>query len=251
MRTTLLPALVENLAYNISRGSADVSLFEASKVFIDEGGELPREPMRLAAISHHGSGPALYQETAEPFFRMKGTLEALLAAIRVSGVTYAPTEEPFLHPGKGADILVSGRPGGYIGVLSPDVVGGSGIKTKHEVAVFELDLDMILSAIPEYLQYRPVPRFPSIERDVALVLDKEVRCAEALDAICSHKSGFMEEVSVFDVYEGKGVPEGKKSLAFNIRYRAADRTMTDEEVDTIHNALVKDVLEKTGGSLRS
>ena len=251
MRTSLLPALLENLAYNISRGSGEVSLFEISKVFIDEGGELPHEPMRLAAISHHGSGPALYQETTEPFFRIKGSLEALLETLRVDDISYAPTKEPFLHPGKGADILVSGRPVGYVGVLPPDVVEGSGIKTKQEVAVFELDLDMLLSATPDSIEYSSVPRFPAIERDVALVLDKEVSSAEALNAIRSHKIDFLEEVSVFDAYEGKGIPEGKKSLAFNIRYRAEDRTMTDEEVDTIHNALVKDVLAKTGGTLRS
>ncbi len=251
LRTTLLPALVENLAYNLSRGSGDVSLFEASKVFIDEGDELPQEPLRMAAISHHGSGPALYQETSEPFFRMKGVLEALLETIRVTGIAYTPSKEPFLHPGKGADVLVSGRKCGYIGVLSPDVVEGSGIKTKQEVVVLELDLDMLLSAISEDIQYRPVPRFPAIERDVALVLDKETSSAEVLDAMRTQGSDFIEDVSVFDVYEGKGVPEGKKSLAFNIRYRAKDRTMTDEEVDNLHSALVTHVIRETGGTLRS
>lgn len=251
MRTSLLPALLENLTYNISHGSDDVSLFEASKVFIDEAEELPSEPMRLSAVCHYGSGPALYQETAEPFFRLKGVLEQLLETLRVTGVTYTPTEEPFLHPGKGADILVSGQKSGCVGVFSPKVVADSGIKTKHEVAVFELDLDMLLRSIPDKLEYKAVPRFPAIERDLALVLAKETSSAKALDAIRAHASEYIEKASVFDVYEGKGVPEGKKSLAFNIRYRAAGRTMTDEEVDTIHNTLVKDVLAKTGGTLRS
>ena len=253
MRTSLVPALIENLSYNISHGAVDVRLFEASKVFLDKGEELPYEPMRIAAVLHKGSSQSLYKDSTEAFFSIKGVLEALLGGLlRLSGVEYSKkTVEPFLHPGKGADITVSGKKAGYVGVLSPDVVVRSGIKTKHEVAVFELNLDTIFDSLPESPEYKSVPRFPAVERDMALVLDWGVSSADALQAIRSNASEFMEDASVFDVYEGKGVPEGKKSLAFNIRYRAGDRTMTDEEVDTIHSALVNEVIKKTGGVLRS
>jgi phenylalanyl-tRNA synthetase beta chain len=250
LRTTLLPSLVRNAAQNLARGSLEVRLFEAARVFMDEGGELPREPMKLGAVLIAEAGPALYPESAEPFYLIKGTVEALLGLLRLTDLSFEPSGEPFLHPGKGAEVLAGGKSAGYLGVLSPDMVSRFDIKTRREVAVFELDLETVSGAVPARPSYSSVPRFPAVERDVALVLDRSVRSADVLAEIREHKSEFVEEASVFDLYTGKGVPEGRKSLAFNIRYRSPDRTLTDEEVDSMHEEIVKRLLSRTGGSLR-
>ena len=250
LRTTLLPAIIRNLSHNVSRGTRKVRLFETSRVFIDIGEQLPEEPNRLTAILLEDEGPALYAENVEPFFALKGVLEALSAGLRVEGLSFKPSSEPFLHPGKAADVLAGDKRIGYIGVLSPGIAQSFGIKTKREIAAFEIDHTALMQAAPEKPSYRSVPRYPAIERDIALVIDRAAHSADIISAVRSSENEFVEDVSVFDVYEGKGIPEGKKSLAVNIRYRATERTLTDQEVDAQHEKIVKVLLEKTGGSVR-
>jgi len=250
MRTTLMPALISNLAYNVARGADDVRLFEESKVFIDRGGELPDEPHKLGGVYFAGAARSLYKSGTEPFYAVKGAIETLIDTLRVEGVQYVPSCEPFLHPGKCADVLIGGKPAGYFGVLSPRVMEAFEIKTRIEAVVFELDLDAMLAASPDRPGYRPVPRYPSVERDVALLVDMEVTVAGITSAVMSNAPGLFESVSLFDSYIGKGVPEGKKSLAFNLVYRSPDRTLTDEEVEAAHKGLIEAVLQETGGEVR-
>jgi phenylalanyl-tRNA synthetase beta chain len=251
MRSTLLPSLVENFAFNFAHGNSTVRLFETAKVFISTTEELPYEPLRIGAILHSGSGPALYKNNAEAFFQIKGVLNSLLGRLRIVKASYTKTSENFIHPGKGSDIFIDGQKVGYIGILLQEVLTRFGIKTKHEVAVFELELDLLFKYIPGTPEHKTITRYPYIERDVAIVIDKEITAAVALKSIRTHSTENIEDASVFDIYEGKGIPEDKKSLAINIRYRSQDRTLTDDEVDTMHETLVNELLLKTGGILRS
>jgi len=251
MRTTLVPAMVTNLAYNAARGASEVRLFENSKVFIDRGEQLPEEPHRLAGVFFRsGSARALYKTDAEPFYLVKGHIQYLMDMLRISGIEYVPSAESFFHPGKCADLLIGGKPAGFFGVLAPAVMDGFEIKTKQEAVVFELDLDTLMAASPEKPVYRSVPRYPAVERDMALVVERDVTVARVTSLIASEAPDIFERVELFDCYMGKGVPEGHKSLAFNLVYRSPDRTLTDEEVEAAHSKLVDALVRETGGVIR-
>jgi phenylalanyl-tRNA synthetase beta chain len=252
MRTTLLPSLLNNFRYNLSRGIRDVRLFEVSKVFIDEGGQLPEEKLMLGSIFFRENLPSLWKEDAPSFFIAKGTVDALFEEMKIKGHTYVPSEEVFLHKGKSADIMLDKARIGFIGELSPGMVEKLDLKiNKPEIVMFEMDLDRLFSFVPGRLTYIQIPKYPAIERDIAIVLDAGITSAEVMKELTGFRSDLIEGVELFDEYRGKNIPQGKKSLAFRITYRASDRTLTDSEVEEVHGGLVGYILQKTGGELRA
>jgi phenylalanyl-tRNA synthetase beta chain len=251
MRTTLVPSLINNFIYNVSRGAGDLRLYELSRVFIDGGDRLPDEESRLAGIFYKENLPSLWSEHTPAFFTLKGALSGLFGELKVADVRFIPSEETFLHSGKSADMEREGRKVGFIGELAPGVLERLKLKIrKPEVLVFEIDVDILLSFVPETVRYSPVPKYPTIERDLALVLDENVTCAEVRNVIDEFTSEYIEEVEVFDAYSGKNIPDKKKSLAFRIIYRSPGRTLTDDEVESVHQKLVEFILRKTGGEIR-
>ncbi|MDA8090795.1 MAG: phenylalanine--tRNA ligase subunit beta [Nitrospiraceae bacterium] len=251
LRTTLLPALMENLKYNLQRDLRNIRLAETARVFIKgQPEELPVEHLMLSGISMLNKTYSFWRNGKDEFYAAKGAVEALLDEFRVRDRSFGPSQEPFLHPGKSADVSVCGRRCGFVGILSPAVREKAEIKGKEEITVFELDLDVIFESLTQTPAYRPVPKFPAVERDIALVVDDAVSAGEVIRRIKDYPSKLIENAEVFDLYKGEGIPEGKKSVAFNIRYRAQDKTLTEEEVEQIHEGLIKDLLIHTGGSLR-
>lgn len=250
LRTMLAPSLIENFRHNFSRGVRDIRLFEVARVFEEGMGQLPHEPLRAGGILMKDDSPALYRETAEGFSLVKGAVEAVLESLGLRDVSYVPSTEPFLHPGKAADVMVRKRKAGYAGVLTPAVVERLDIKARQEILLFELDLEALFQAMPEHIAYAPMPRFPSIERDIALLLDEGITSAKVVELARAYPSGLIEEVSVFDSYKGKNIPRGKKSLGIRITYRSPERTLTDEEVEEVHGALLEHLAGKTGGEIR-
>lgn len=251
MRTTLIPSLLENLKRNLARGVRDVRLFEAARVFIGDAKEkLPAEPVKLGGVFLSQKTYRLWHEQGDEFYRVKGTLEALLGGFSLTRLDFRVSEEPFLHPGKSADIFIAGKRAGFVGSLAPSVKETLDIKTKEDPAVFEVDLGIAFDSIPAPAPYRPIPRFPSIERDIALVVDERVEAAGILELIKNYPSPHIEEAAVFDVYKDERLGPDKKSLAFNIRYRSAERTLTEQEIEETHKGLIAHLLEQTGGSLR-
>jgi phenylalanyl-tRNA synthetase beta chain len=252
MRTTLIPSLLNNFLYNLSRGIRDIRLFEVAKVFINEGGPLPKEELMLGGIIFRENLPSLWKEDAPSFFIAKGTLDSLCEEMKIKGHTYVPSGEAFLHKGKSANIILNEARIGFIGELTPGVVEKLDLKiNKPEIVVFELNLDKLLPLVPEKSAYTQIPRYPAVERDIAIILDEGITSAEVMRALTGYKSGFIEGVELFDSYKGKNIPQGKKSLGFRITYRLADRTLTDTEVEEVHGGLVGYVLQKTGGELRT
>jgi phenylalanyl-tRNA synthetase beta chain len=250
MRTMLLPSLLENFVLNHARGAAEMRVFEAARVFTRTFEELPAEHLHAGGLSYVERTPSLYPETAEEFFVVKGTVQSVFDRMRVTGYAFLPSGEPFLHPGKSADLAVGGRRMGFVGEVSPQVLEKLDVKPRAPVYVFDLNLDRLLTLLPERVTYEPLPKFPPIERDVAVLLGEEVQAADVVAVIRAFPSEFIEDVGVFDVYRGKGVPEGMKSLGLGIRYRSKERTLTDEEVDSLHKSLVEHLLRETGGHLR-
>ncbi len=252
MRTTLLPSLLNNFLYNLSRGMRDIRLFEVSKVFIDEGGALPKEELMLGGIFFREKLPSLWKEDAPSFFIAKGTIDSLLEEMKIKEYSWAPSEEVFLHKGKSADILLDETRIGFIGELGPAVVEKLDLKiNKPEIVMFELNLDKLLSCVPVKLTYMQIPKYPAVERDIAIILDEGTASAEVMKKLTGYASECIERVELFDLYKGKNIPQGKKSLAFRITYRASDRTLTDNEVEEVHGGLVGYILRETGGELRA
>ncbi|MBI5100733.1 MAG: phenylalanine--tRNA ligase subunit beta [Nitrospirae bacterium] len=230
MRTTLAPALIRNFMHNISRGVRDIRFFELSKVFIDEGGRLPSERLRLGGLFYRDRSPSIWRQDLPSFYFVKGALEALLDELRLKESSYVMSEETFLHPGKAADVLIRGARAGYVGELGPAIIEKLDLKiSKPEVVVFELDLDMVLGMVSRAKTYSQIPRYPSVERDMAIILDDDITADDVLRYFSGYTSDLIESIELFDYYKGKNMPEGKKSLAFRVVYRAGDRTLTDEE----------------------
>lgn len=251
MRTTLVPALIKNFLYNLSRDVRNVQVFELAKVFVDKGGQLPAEGLRLGGIFFQDTAPVIWKDGTPSFFIVKGALEALFEELRLPACLFSPAHEVFLHAGKSADLSFDGTAAGYVGELNPHVTELLNLKLqKPQIIVFEIDVDILMQLVPAKISYAPIPRFPSVERDIALVLDDRITAGEILSLMAGFRSDIVEQTGLFDYYKGKNIPADKKSLGLRITYRSRERTLTDAEVEEVHSALVRHLLERTGGSLR-
>ncbi len=251
LRSTLIPALIDNFKFNLDRGIKDIRLFEIAKVFIKEGNLLPSEELMLGGILYREKIPVLWKDDIHDYFIVKGAIESIFGELKISGYSFISSSEPFLHQGKSANILVSGSLIGYLGVLRPEIVEELDLKKqKPEIVVFEINLEKLLQYIPERLKFIPIPKYPQIERDISIIVDDNIPSSQIREIIESFPSELIEEISLFDHYKGAHIPANKKSLAFNIVYRSQERTLTDEEVEELHSELIKYIIEKTGGELR-
>ncbi len=226
LRQSLLPNLLDALARNARQRQPDIRLFEVGKVFElgDKPGEY-KEPRRVAAVL---TGPNI------DFFAAKGLVEALTSALHLPGVTFTAAQRSPLHPGRTAAVLVAGQPLGIVAEADPDALKEHlDVPTSlGRVAVFELDADLLLAYADPALRYLPLPRFPAISRDLAVVVDLatpygllESTAREAVSA------ELTEAIALQSIYTGERVAEGKKSVALRLTFRAPDRTLTDAEVD--------------------
>jgi phenylalanyl-tRNA synthetase beta chain len=255
MRTTLIPSLLRNIKHNVSRGNRELRLFETGRIYIGrktgrEAG-LPVEKECLAFLSYREKTKSLYKDDTHDFYLIKGILEAMLQGLKINRYSFSLSSEPFLHPGQSADIFFNGDRAGCIGKLFPTIIDALDIKANNpSIVLVELDMDALLPYITLDMKYRPLPKYPAIERDTALVIDRNMESSALLDLVVNYRSDLIEDAYIFDVYQGANIPEDKKSIAFNIRYRAADRTLKDEEIDTLHEALVNYLATETGGQLR-
>ena len=245
LRQALVPNLLDVLGRNLRQRQTDVRLFETGKVFRlgDEQGEYA-ETRHVAAVL---TGPAV------DFFAAKGLVETLMAALHVPGVTFTTETRPQMHPGRCASVTVSGLFVGYVAEVDPDAVKDSldapaGV---GRVAVFELDADALLAVADDTRRYTPLPRFPSVSRDIAVVIDLatpyallETAARDAADA------ALTEGIGLQSVYTGERVAEGKKSVALRLTFRAGDRTLTDAEVDAQMTAVEAGLVEKAGAERR-
>jgi phenylalanyl-tRNA synthetase beta chain len=251
LRTTLVPSLIQNLVFNVSSGSRDLRLFEISRVYLDRAAALPEEEHHLGVLYFREKVPSLWKEETPDFFLVKGVVESLMQGLKIRGVTFESSTEPFLHPGKSCDIRVSGERIGFLGLLHPRIAEELGLKvSRTDIVLLEINLDLLFSFVPDTAKYTPIPKYPGIERDVAVVVDESLPASTILKEIKDYPSELIEDVILFDLYKGKNIPDGKKSLAFTVRYRAKKRTLTDSEIEELHTGLVTYVIARTGGVVR-
>ncbi|MFJ9464375.1 phenylalanine--tRNA ligase subunit beta [Viridibacillus arvi] len=244
LRQSLIPHLVEAASYNVARSADLVALYEVDSVFLGLTEEnLPHEEEHVAAVitgkwlDHAWQG----EHKQVDFFVLKGIVEGLFDRLGLTeAVTFERTTVDGLHPGRTANVLLKGNRIGLIAQLHPTEQKANGLK---ETYVMEMNLAAILEASTEALVYVPVPRFPSMSRDIALVVDRSIAAAD-LETIIRQAGGtLLKDVRVFDLYEGDKMEEGKKSVAFSLQYFEPERTLTDEEVVAAHDEVLKALAE--------
>ncbi|WP_458011808.1 phenylalanine--tRNA ligase subunit beta [Candidatus Solincola sp.] len=251
MRSTLLPGLLEAARFNLNRRIADVHLFEMGRVFVPEQeGDLPREPLLLGCLVTGRWMPKDWdQEPVEAdFFVLKGILETLARALHVEEWSLRRSEYPFLHPARSAEVMLGDRVAGYLGTLHPRLV--EALDIKNGVEVMELDVSTLVEAARTVPPYRDIPRFPSVQMDLAVVVREEVDAAEVEGVIREAGGELLREVRLFDLYRGGQLAEGEKSLAYALVFYALDRTLRDEEAHQVVERIVKALGERLGARLR-
>lgn len=253
LRTLLAPSLLDVAQYNANRQIRDLQIFEISRVYqVQPGESLPREEERLAILATGEVQAKGWDLPARPvdFYYLKGVVEHLLERLGVprDGWRLEPAGAPYLHPGRTAALWVGEEQAGLLGELHPDVQAAWDLPGRAYLA--ELAWAPVLAAVQPVRPYSPVPRYPAVGRDVAFVLGLEVPASRVEAAIRQAGGELLEEVRLFDLYQGAPVPEGKRSLAYSLTYRAADRTLTDAEVEEVHSR-VRQALAQLGAELRS
>ena len=242
MRTQLASSMLTVLSTNYNRKNAAVRFFEVSKCFVPHALPLTEQPDEVPtmAIGLYGA--------EEDYFTLKGLVETVLAAFGAEA-TFTRSAEPYLHPGRQATVTIGDTVVGTLGEVHPDTAETYGIGVRAYIA--ELTLSPIFAAAEgKVLRYKPLPHFPAVERDLALLCDEDLPAAEIEATIRAAGGKLLETVSLFDVYQGAQIAAGKKSVAYSLTFRSAEGTLSDAEIDPAMNKIMKKLTEK-GCSLRA
>ncbi len=241
MRTTTLASMMESLARNYVKSNESAMLFEIGKVYIKNTDEekLPEE-RNILTLGMYGAGD---------YLELKGVVENVLNALGIdNGIFIRESENPSFHPGKTAALKLRNKISGVLGEIHPDVSENYGIDTRCFVA--ELNLDILMECAKIDKKHKALPKFPAVTRDIAVLVDDRVLVQEIEDTIKKQGGGILESAKLFDVYKGSQIPEGKKSIAYAITYRHADKTLTDTEVNKVHDKILRSLEHKLGAELR-
>ncbi len=253
LRTSLIPGLLGVLRFNLNRQATAMHAFEIAKVFHSTS-DTPSEGQRLAAISY---GDFIVTSVGAPpiaagFFTVKGILEAYFVSLGIfDQITFAGIDTaraPYLHPGMAAEVRLAGKMIGVLGELHPQEA--LRFELSRNCGLFELDFGALADYRHPPRAIEAPPRFPAVRRDLALVLDRDVPAATVIGTVKNVQEPLLESVEIFDVYTGEGIAPDKKSVALSLRYRHKERTLTDEEVNRAHEALVCRVLPLLNATMR-
>jgi phenylalanyl-tRNA synthetase beta chain len=252
MRLSLIPGLIENLRANLAQQAESFGAYHLGKVFRLGRDGIPEERQWLGGILYGPRGrKGLRTGTESPlsFLDCKGLIEGILDLLHMGEtVGWSRDASAFLHPGRAASLLCDEKKLGTLGQVHPDVCDELGLPP---FLVFELDFEGLLQYAPRRITARSLARFPSVERDFAIVVEREFPAQQVMSWIKNRGEALIEYVEVFDQYLGPPIPAGKKSLAYKISYRADDRTLTDAEINTLHQNLVDQIAKFFGAQVRS
>jgi len=241
MRTTALPSMLDILSRNNAYHNKAAKLYELAKIYLPVDGEtLPQEP-KILVLGAYGA--------EENFFSIKGELEAVLSGLRMPKASYeADKTNPSYHPGRCAKVSVSGVDLGYIGQIHPLVAKAYGID--GEVYCAEINFTALMPLRKPEPTYTPLPKYPTVSRDLAVVCDEEITVAQVENVIEKAAGKLLRDIRLFDIYRGTGVPDGKKSMAFSLALRADDRTLTDTDAEQVVNKVLDALKASVGAILR-
>ena len=260
MRTMLLPGLLENIRRNINFQQTDIRLFEVGKIFIDAGqGQQPDERYQLCCVMsggrYPGASPFYFSEESADIFDIKGAAETLIRELRLQGksgvislVGDSEHVQPYAEPSFTLRIMDGETELGRIGRLTNRVGKAFGIK--QDVYFLELELEALLELPIIEKSFAPLPRYPSVKRDIALLVPENVAAGALLEDIIAHKIEHVVYADIFDVYSGKSIDKGMKSVALTVTYRSAEGTLDDETVDGFHKKIVDSLMTRFGGRYR-
>jgi len=242
MRTTTLASMLEVLSRNYSHRIDEVALFELGTIYLPKSlpvNELPEEKVMVTVGMYGGVD----------FYDLKGIVEELLHTLGIKEYTVEKeSQNPSFHPGRTAKLYVNGKELGIFGEVHPAVLENFEIGIRSYVAM--LDFNLLCNASNLNVKYKPLPKYPAVTRDISMLVNEQVMVKEIETVIKKCSGKLLEELKLFDVYKGKQIPEGMKSVAYSIVFRAADRTLTDEDVNHVFDKIVKALQENLGAQLR-
>ena len=253
MRTSLMPGLMRNVHLNLAQQSKNLKVFEVGNTFISNGQDAqPTEKEYLACIwtGARNEHSFLEKDAECDFYDIKGAAEGLLNLLEIkeASFTRAPAGScPYAAPGRVARILIGGKDAGIVGEVHPKVL--SSFDLKQKAFVFELGLDALQEAMPGGKQYTPVPKFPSTDRDITIIVAKDIESGEVLSTVEAFEEPLVESVKLQDLFEGDPIPEGRKSLTLRITYRSAEQTLEDSDVTPVNQKIARGLMDKLGASL--
>ena len=240
MRTTALASMMDVLARNENFKTEKARLFEIGKIYLPKEDELLPEEKHVLTLGMYGDCD---------FYDLKGAIELVLDNLGIAKFTVMPdTENPTFHPGRCASLTVAGKVVGTFGQVHPVVC--ENYDMSNEVYVAELDFDALISAANTEKTYKKLPKFPSTQRDLALIADDSILAAQIEEIIKKKSGNIFESLTLFDVYKGKQVEEGKKSMAYSVVFRTEEKTLTDEDVNPVIESILSELSKKLGVTLR-
>ncbi len=260
MRSMLLPGLLENVGRNINYQQPDLKLFEIGKIFFQhKAGKQPEEKYQLCAVCtgerYPTASPIHFAGKQSDCFDIKGLLESIIDSLRISGskksleyITGTEREQPYVTPGSSLSLVDSTVEIARIGQIRDQVLRNMGIK--QPVFFLECDLHLLGELPQSEKQFIPIPRYPMMKRDIALLVPEQVPAGKLLDAVKNHRAELVESVDIFDVYSGKPIENGMKSVALSVTYRSGKKTLDDVTVDNIHEKIVQYLMTEFGGRYR-
>ncbi|MEE4261965.1 MAG: phenylalanine--tRNA ligase subunit beta [Desulfobacteraceae bacterium] len=253
MRTSLATGLIQTAVYNIAQQTKNLKLFEIGKLFIKtESQGLPREPQFLAALWTGSRHNASWHGREIPcdFYDIKGVAEGLIRALKVDNIRFTAMPDgdcDYTRPGFTAQILAGDIPAGLVGEIHPRV--REAFDLKQSAYIFELDLDKIVALIPQTAKSMPIPKFPAIYRDITIIVDRSIETQTVLETVSNIREGLVENLNLFDVFEGDPIAAGKKSVSFRVTYRSSDKTLEDEDIHGLHKSITAKLLKAFDATL--
>ncbi len=256
MRTSLLPGLLATMHRNSTQQNKNLRIFEIGKIFLSppkaEGDELPEEVQMMSGLwtgARHDRTWHVKEEQVD-FYDVKGVVESVCAALSIQALRFASLnggDSPYLQRGHAANVYAGDEFLGEVGELTPEVL--KNFELKHPAFCFDLNFDRLVLSMREERHARLVSRFPATTRDMALIVDSPIEAQGVLDFIDTLGQALIGGVQIFDVYEGPPVPQGKKSIALRLTYQSFERSLTDGEVNSIHETMTKKVLKQFNAQL--
>ncbi|MDF2892681.1 MAG: phenylalanyl-tRNA synthetase, beta subunit [Clostridia bacterium] len=241
MRTTLIPNIMEVIARNYNRKVETGHFFELSKVYLTE--ELPlcdlAEEREVLTVGMYGN---------IDFFDLKGIVENLMEDLNIKTYRILSSNHDSMHPGRTAELIINNKRIGWLGEAHPDMLDNYGVPVRAFVA--ELNFDEITNQSNPEIKYRSLPKYPSVSRDIAVVVDEDITAGQIEEIIRNKGGKTVEDVKLFDIYRGSQIEKGYKSMAYAITYRSDEKTLTEEEIAKVHNKILNSLANQVGASLR-
>jgi phenylalanyl-tRNA synthetase beta chain len=241
MRTTIIPNIMDVIARNYNRKIENGQFFELSKVYLTE-----TLPLSDLADEREVLTMGLYGNV--DFFDLKGVVENLMEELNIKSYRILSSNHDSLHPGRTAELIINNKRIGWLGEAHPDMLDNYGVPVR--VFIAELNFDEITNQSNPEIKYKSLPKYPSVSRDIAVVVAEEITAGQ-IEEIIKNKGGkTVEEVKFFDIYRGSQIEKGYKSMAYSIIYRSEEKTLTEEEVSKVHNKILNSLANQVGASLR-